>query len=729
MTLLPESKSAQVLWRTVTRLDKSKINTWVAFRNSLAVAIPLGCAIAMHNPLAGVAIATGALNVAYSDGRDPYGQRARRMFAWAVLGAIAVFIGSLTGRTSWLAILVAGAYAFLAGLLISVSTRAGDLGLNTLVALIVYAARGAMSLGGASAAGALVLLGGLVQMLFALAFWPLRRYEPERAVIGATFCQIATEIDPTTADPLTTPLDMPSQQVQDTIAALGRDHSVEGERYRMLFDQADRIRMSVFVLQRLRSELLDENRGHDISEKKWADHADHILLTSANVLRTVGSCLTAENCLGTAASLLQTLDTALQTCRDHESDTAAPIEREVCNAIDILAGQLRLVVQLASHSLPEGSTEFARTERSHPWRLQVSSWIGTMHANFDMSSPFFRHAIRLSACVALSDALGRMISWDRTYWIPMTLAVVLKPDFTTTISRGVLRLAGTFAGLMVATVLYHLIPPSALSEVFLVGIFTYMLRSIGPANYGVFSVAISGLIVFLIAETGIAPKDVVVLRALNTTAGGIAGLLAYVLWPTWERTRVSDVVAEMVEACRSYFRAVAERFGSDEAMVESELDSYRTCWRRTRSNAEASVDRVASEPGANAEQVTLLTSILASSRALVHSIMGLEAAVLQGHARTAPEVFQQFAHDVDFTLYFVSAALRGSPAAAETLPSLREDHSRMLKTRSGFSPIDELVLIETDRLTSSVNTLREQVMRFAKQSAEVAAYTPAPAIG
>ena len=37
----------------------------------------------------------------------------------------------------------------------------------------------------------------------------------------------------------------------------------------------------------------------------------------------------------------------------------------------------------------------------------------------------------------------------------MTIAIVLKPDFTATFSRGVLRLSGTYLGLLVATGLFH----------------------------------------------------------------------------------------------------------------------------------------------------------------------------------------------------------------------------------------------------------------------------------
>jgi uncharacterized membrane protein YccC len=206
-------------------------------------------------------------------------------------------------------------------------------------------------------------------------------------------------------------------------------------------------------------------------------------------------------------------------------------------------------------------------------------------------------------------------------------------------------------------------------------------------------------------------------RGLNTAAGGTLALIAYALWPTWERKQVWETIAEMLDACRFYFQAIVGRFERDNPFLESRLDETRRAWRRSRSNAEASVDRVSAEPGITAERLDCLTSILAHSHALVHAMMALEAGVIGTRASDPPPEFRVFARDVDFTLYFLAAALRGSPAASETLPKLREDHSRLLRARDNFSAAYEFVLIETDRLTTALNTLREQVTRCLGQSA------------
>jgi uncharacterized membrane protein YccC len=712
-TPIPHPTTA--FWRIVTRLDKSKINTWIAFRNSLGVALPLGIGITLGNPLGAVAITTGALNVSYSDGRDPYAQRARRMLAWSFLGAIAVFTGSVTGKYNWAAILVAAIWAFIGGMLVSISSRAGDLGLNTLVALIVFAARGALSPLNALIAALLVLAGGLLQTCLALLLWPIRGKEPERQALGQLYLDLARNIDPSSGKLASLPLNTPSMQAQDTLSALGRDHTIDGERYRLLFDQAERIRLSSFMLDRLRQTLRNEEQQDAADRHETAECVDQLLETASKLLERVGQALGADEPIQEGPDLLKEVHTLFETAHCRKSDSDPLLSSEVPSAIDTLAGQLRAVLDLAQHASPEGLVEFEIQEAAQPWKLQVRSWLGTLRANLHFHSPAFRHAVRLAACVAIGDAIGRSVSWERSYWLPMTMAVVLKPDFTTTFSRGVLRLAGTFIGLILATALYHVFPQSPLTQLLLVGIFTFVLRSIGPANYGVFSVAISGLIVFLIAATGISPGEVVTERALNTAAGGVLALIAYALWPTWERTQVWEALAEMLDTSRLYFQAIVERFERDDASLESKLDETRRAWRRARSNAEASVDRVSAEPGTTAERLNCFISILAHSHALVHATMALEAGVTGIGATSPPPEFRAFAHDVDFILYFLTAALRGSSAAFETLPRLREDHTRLLRARESFGPAYEFVLIETDRLTTALNTLREQVMRCLGQ--------------
>ncbi|MBV8068792.1 MAG: FUSC family protein [Acidobacteriaceae bacterium] len=695
------------------RLDQTKFNNWwMALRNAIAVAVPLAIGAAIQQPLAAVAVATGALNVAYSDDDDPYQQRAKRMLIWSSLGGLAVFIGSVNGNYHVMAVLTTAAWAFIAGLLVSVSTRAGDLGLNTLVTVIVFAARGAMSPKGALAAGLLVFGGGLAQTVMALLLWPLRRYAPERRAIAKAYLDLSENVHPQSEKVESAPLTQIPSKVQDAVAAVGRDHSSEGERLRLLFDQVDRLRLSIYLVARLRAELRGEELQSSVDEPASASELDHVLELASSLLHCVGQTLISGATVSESPTLLSELESIVDRAQQEKENPKAPLASEIAAALDVMAGQLRVTVQLARSTTIAGLEELARGEEAAPWSLRDTGWLATLRANLDWRSAACRHAVRLAIAVAAGNAIARSLAWEREYWIPMTIAVVLKPDFTTTFSRGVLRLLGTLAGLLLATLLYHLLPYNALTQLLLVGVFAYFLRWAGPGNYGIFSVCISGLIVFLIAATGVPPGEVVFERAVNTLAGGLLALVAYALWPTWEKATVSEAIAGMLDATREYFRQVIERFGRDDVIESAALTRKRDEWRRVRTAAEASVDRVAAEPGFEKHKLDLLNSILASSHELMHSIMGLELGVLRAPSVQSIKALAVYAHDVEFTLYYAAEALRHSRAAGEMLPKLRESYRRMVETRQDFSPADQFVILECDRITVALNTLREQVERY-----------------
>ncbi len=705
---------ASAFWRSLTRVDKAKINDlWLAARNALAVAIPLAIGVAIGNSIAGVAVATGALNVSYADGKDPYLGRARRILLWSFLSAIAVFIGSLAGASHTATIVTAALWAFAAGMMLGISPNAGDLGLNTLVSVIVFESRGVPTPIGAFYTGLLVLGGGVLQTLFAVIFWPVRRDKPEREAVGSVYSELAKEVDPDYESAPFSVTAVPSTQIQDTLSALGRDRSVAGERYRLLFDQADRLRLSVYLVNRLRDGLGERDDQDTEEQADAAAMLDRLLRSTAALLHAVADCLLETKPKQTLADLQATIDQIANEAQTLKHARNLNLGEKIAGAVDVLAGQLRLVEQLTDHTTPQGARAFLKRAHELPWRLQASNWLATMRAGLDWRSPIFRHALRLTVCIIAADLIERGITWQRTYWLPMTVAVVLKPDFTTTFSRGALRLLGTVAGLLLATILYLVLPEGAVTQLLLVGVFTFFLRYLGPANYGVFTVAVSGLIVFLIAATGTAPADVVWARGLNTVAGGLLALVAYAVWPTWERVTVPDALAQMIDATRAYFQEVSESFNAvDGKVARALLDERRKAWRQARTAAEASVERVASEPGTSAATLDCLQSIMASSFALIYCVMGLEAGVIETETHTKPEALQAFARDVDFTLYYLAAALRGDRFSERTLPVLREDHRRMLEARDQFSANDQYVLLETDRLTVSLNTLREQVVRY-----------------
>ena len=126
-------------------------------------------------------------------------------------------------------------------------------------------------------------------------------------------------------------------------------------------------------------------------------------------------------------------------------------------------------------------------------------------------------------------------------------------------------------------------------------VFTLLLRWAGPANYGIFVIAVSALVVLLISVTGIAPDAVIAARAVNTALGGSLALVAYAVWPTWEKTQTRGGAGGSAGCLSGLHPCGARRVCG--VLPLAAIESVRVKARRARSNAEASVDRMCGEPG------------------------------------------------------------------------------------------------------------------------------------
>ena len=83
-------------------------------------------------------------------------------------------------------------------------------------------------------------------------------------------------------------------------------------------------------------------------------------------------------------------------------------------------------------------------------------------------------------------------------------------------------------------------------------------------------------------------------------------------------------------------------------------------------------------------------------------------------AEPVREEFRDFAHDVDKTLELLAEALRGEKLVVRELPDLREDHHRLIRSANSEMFRFPLVNEETDRMTNSLNTQRDQVLHWER---------------
>ena len=718
-----EPGSAPPRWtlfrRTLTQYDRSKVSVARGLRNALGVALPLMIGAMFGQVEPALIMATGALNVGFADSTEAYLPRGRRMLAASLLVSLAVFLGSLCGWTWLTALSVAALWSFGAGMLVIFGPQTGNMGMTSTCVLLIYASH-PLLLQDAALAGLLALGGGLLQTLISVIPWAGSTYEPERIALASLYSSLARLNGAIPSEASAPPASGKANEASAVIAARQGDHSLATERYRSLLDQGERIRACLLTLHSLRARYQTREPSALTAGQPSpvAVLVDRYLAAATRALDTDGEMLRSGRPAGDGSPDVDEAERILETFRDLPAGSEpGPLIADIKAQMDALTRQLRITFGLASHATPSGIVAYARSEEVIPWRLRAGSALTNLRANLSFRSTAFRHAVRLSVCICAADALGRFVGWQRPYWLPLTVAVVLKPDFSSTYSRGVLRLGGTFAGLVMATALFHFLPRSLPVEIALIMAITFILRWTGPAHYGVLAVSVSQLVVLLVALTGIDPSQVIMARARNTALGGIMALLAYWLWPTWERSQVAQIFAQMLDAYRAHFDLITRAFSADCPDLTEELDRTRSASRLSRTNLEASVDRLAAEPATPAAERDRWNAMLASSHIFAYSIIMLHATLLASPDSLRPLVrnaaFQDFVQKIGQTLELLASLLRGAGQESIAFPDLRAVHHRLFHGGEPMAARHSLISVEADKIVNSLNTLREQVLAGA----------------
>lgn len=191
--------------------------------------------------------------------------------------------------------------------------------------------------------------------------------------------------------------------------------------------------------------------------------------------------------------------------------------------------------------------ERARRPRD-PARVRMRQW-----AELLASGPLtWLAALQLSLCVLLAELLSLVLPIERSYWITLTVGIVLKPDFGSVFGRAVQRAIGTVVGVgLGAAVLAVGVrgwPLVLLIAVFAAG------AAIGKArNYGLMSTFITPLIILQMNLTSHTDWALALARLLDTLAGcAIVLIFGYLLWPGMRRPKVGRRLADEVRFVSEY---------------------------------------------------------------------------------------------------------------------------------------------------------------------------------
>ncbi|MBB3663184.1 MULTISPECIES: FUSC family protein [Prauserella salsuginis group] len=494
-----------------------------AARAAVTFAVPIAVGYLLGAPATGALVSAGVLPVVTGDVAGPYRYRAKRL-GGTVLAAIAGFgIGLVSGADPWLSHPTVVAVAAVSALISAGGNNASFAALQ----LFVFVTLGTgQAEAGADVGVALlcIVTGGVWGLLVALSGWPVRGTSPERTAVAQVYIELAAmHSAPDDATSLTARAQLTTAMntAYDRLLTARSWLSGRDATYRRLLNLLSATTPAV------EASVAMVNAGQRAPKEIIAHFTD----------------------LATAVLA----DMPLPEPPDPESATGGRGE-----PADSPAAALY-------HALTRISTDRDRRRRApSPWHTKLGEWLDSL-----TSGPLTWVATaRLTLCVALAELARLIVPLDNSYWITLTVGLVLKPDFGSVFGRAVLRGVGTVVGVGIGAAILGLGADShGVVLVLLVAIMGAGVAIGKVRNYGILSAFVTPLIILQMDLTIGGDWGVVIARLADTVLGcAIVLVFGYLLWPGSLRPRVGGRLAEVADTVARY---VAVSLGpSDEDRAE-----------------------------------------------------------------------------------------------------------------------------------------------------------------
>ena len=161
----------------------------------------------------------------------------------------------------------------------------------------------------------------------------------------------------------------------------------------------------------------------------------------------------------------------------------------------------------------------------------AEAWLPVLRQHLHADDDYVRHAVRLALAIAVATIVALLIQHPHSYWIPMTVAWVAKPERRATSTRVLARLAGTIGGVLIVVLIndvFHLGNPGL---ILVCGIGSLVVLMFVWADYAIAVVGITAFIVALFALQGSPVGATAHLRIGDTLIAGVIAVLASLVWP------------------------------------------------------------------------------------------------------------------------------------------------------------------------------------------------------
>jgi len=181
-------------------------------------------------------------------------------------------------------------------------------------------------------------------------------------------------------------------------------------------------------------------------------------------------------------------------------------------------------------------------------------------------------AVRLMTSVGVAAVLSQALPVQRSYWVVLTVAIVLRPDFGSVFARALQRGIGTVVGAVLGAVILVVVPAGPLL-LLPCAVFAALLPYARNRNWGLFTTFLTPLVVILIDLLSRGGWVLALDRLIDTLLGcGVVLVVGYAPWPSSWHAHLPE---EFVRALDSVARYSDQALRGDPGRAALRRQAYR----------------------------------------------------------------------------------------------------------------------------------------------------------
>lgn len=523
----------------------------------------------------GLTISLGALCVSIADNAGPVIHKRNGMF---FCNFFVFFTAALTGLINWSPILIGVEILILCfcfSMFSVYGNRASSIGTAALIIMILTIDQNVVTYSGVWKHALFILAGGMWYMLLSVSLTQMRPYRLAQQALGECISEVATFV-----------------KIKADFYDLDTDHD---ENYKKLVEQQvivhqhqDNVRELLFKSRLMVKESTSSGRLLilvfvdivDLFEQTMATHYDYqairntygktyalkgfkeVILKFSDELENLSYFIISNDKperLHHYKAVLDALKLSIDKVEEHNISNL--VLKKILINVRNMASRVRKIYSYFDNPQLSGVT-IRSAEDLKKFVAHQDFDLKILKGNLTFESSMFRHSVRVALMCLIGYLVSKLFPFGHhSYWILLTILVILKPAFSLTKQRNVQRLIGTLCGGVAGALILIFVKDQTTLFIFLL-VFMVGTFSFQRLNYIVSVLFMTPYTLILFSFLGENNITIAQERIVDTFIGSFIALGAsFLILPNWEYHNLRNFMREALVANYHYLLNVAHELG------------------------------------------------------------------------------------------------------------------------------------------------------------------------